>query len=135
MELQRPSPSMTYSTGATGTGAGPAFSYVLDLNLTPEEQLILQDIRKRKLELLAEIEQLQNEIDLVSRDIGRVPLAEHEDNVSIHSNDSKDAKLMSLGCKKFNMDPKKGIEFLVLHGRLKREEEDVAQVNSTSRIS
>lgn len=81
------------------------------------------------MELLAEIEQLQAEIDAVSKDIGRVPLAEHEDNVSIDSTDSKDAKLMSLGCKKFNMDPKKGIEFLVSHGRLKKEEEDVAQVS------
>jgi cytohesin len=104
------------------------FVEILIVDLTPEEQLILQDIRKRKLELLAEIEQLQAEIDAVSKDIGRVPLAEHEDNVSIDSTDSKDAKLMSLGCKKFNMDPKKGIEFLVLHGRIKKEEEDVAQV-------
>lgn len=36
-------------------------------------------------------------------------------------------KIMSLGCKKFNMDPKKGIEFLVENGLLKKDDEqDIA---------
>lgn len=37
------------------------------------------------------------------------------DNSSTNSDKQNQAviKLMSLGCKKFNMDPKKGIEFLV----------------------
>lgn len=33
---------------------------------------------------------------------------------------------MSIGRKKFNMDPKKGIEYLMEHGLLERTEEDVA---------
>lgn len=33
---------------------------------------------------------------------------------------------MSIGRKKFNMDPKKGIEFLVEHGLLQPTQEDVA---------
>lgn len=33
---------------------------------------------------------------------------------------------MSIGRKKFNMDPKKGIEFLVEHGLLQATNEDVA---------
>lgn len=37
-------------------------------------------------------------------------------------------KLMLQGAKKFNMDPKKGIDFLVLNGLFQRTPEDVAQV-------
>jgi len=37
------------------------------------------------------------------------------------------AKQMSIGRKKFNMDPKKGIEYLIEHGLLKSTAEDVAQ--------
>nr|CAD7201514.1 unnamed protein product [Timema douglasi] len=37
------------------------------------------------------------------------------------------AKQMSIGRKKFNMDPKKGIEYLIEHGLLKMTPEDVAQ--------
>lgn len=36
------------------------------------------------------------------------------------------AKQMSIGRKKFNMDPKKGIEYLVEHGLLQHTQEDVA---------
>lgn len=36
------------------------------------------------------------------------------------------AKQISIGRKKFNMDPKKGIEFLVEHGLLNHNEADVA---------
>jgi len=44
-------------------------------------------------------------------------------------------KLMSLGCKKFNMDPKKGIEFLITNGLLSspdhpHQPQDIAQVTS-----
>ncbi|CAL8113716.1 unnamed protein product [Orchesella dallaii] len=49
-------------------------------------------------------------------------------NSSTSSSKEKDRlKMMSLGCKKFNMDPKKGIEFLVLNALLKKDDEqDIA---------
>jgi hypothetical protein len=90
---------------------------------------------------LSEITQLQDEIEQVTREMttnstnsdansvtsssGKVPapLAEGErDNESVGSGSGgggqqqsrvNATKNMSLGCKKFNMDPKKGIEFLV----------------------
>nr|XP_027214989.1 cytohesin-1-like isoform X2 [Penaeus vannamei] len=37
------------------------------------------------------------------------------------------SKQMSIGRKKFNMDPKKGIEYLIDHGLLKNTPEDIAQ--------
>ena len=36
-------------------------------------------------------------------------------------------KNLQMGKKKFNMDPKKGIEFLISHGLIKETAEDVAQ--------
>ena len=43
------------------------------------------------------------------------------------SKNNTKAKQMSIGRKKFNMDPKKGIEYLIEHGLLKSTAEDVAQ--------
>ncbi|ODN04798.1 Cytohesin-1 [Orchesella cincta] len=88
--------------------------------------------------------------DLLNHRVDAPPLADVElDNLSEHSDDvgnkipsssllgsnsssssckEKDRlKIMSLGCKKFNMDPKKGIEFLLLNSLLKKEDEqDIA---------
>lgn len=45
---------------------------------------------------------------------------------SLYSKNQTRAKQMSIGRKKFNMDPKKGIEYLVEHGLLQHTQEDVA---------
>jgi hypothetical protein len=127
----------------------------LTLDLTSEEQRLLSQIRRRKAELLSEITQLQDEIEQVTREMttnstnsdansvtssgGKVPapLAEGErDNESVGSGSGggqqqsrvNATKNMSLGCKKFNMDPKKGIEFLVHNELLVMEAVQVAQV-------
>jgi hypothetical protein len=116
----------------------------------------LSQIRRRKAELLSEITQLQDEIEQVTREMttnstnsdansvtsssGKqvpAPLAEGErDNESVGSGSGggqqqsrvNATKNMSLGCKKFNMDPKKGIEFLVHNELLVMEAVQVAQV-------
>ncbi|CAG7634768.1 unnamed protein product [Allacma fusca] len=114
--------------------------------LTPDEIRILADIRRRKEKLLLEIQQLQDEIDAVSRDIAantatsststisNTATSNTEETTSVGSdgcNNTRTAndniKLMSLGCKKFNMDPKKGIEFLINNSLLQSSAEDVAQ--------
>ncbi|XP_023701417.1 cytohesin-1 isoform X3 [Cryptotermes secundus] len=51
---------------------------------------------------------------------------ENMDTADEGKNNTK-AKQMSIGRKKFNMDPKKGIEYLIEHGLLKSTAEDVAQ--------
>ena len=134
------------------------FWLFLFADLTPDELRILADIRRRKEKLLLEIQQLQEEIDAVSRDISTQPSTTSlttvatscpssvsnatsasnntEETTSVGSdgcNNSRTAsdniKLMSLGCKKFNMDPKKGIEFLLNNSLLQPNAEDVAQVS------
>lgn len=89
-------------------------------DLTPEEHQLLIDIRRRKLELLSEIEQLKDEIATITCEMTRL---ENQDEGKINTKQ----KQMSIGKKRFNMDPKKGIEFLVENGLLKHTPEDVAQ--------
>jgi len=97
---------------------------VIDLNtiaatfpdLTSEERQLLLDIRRRKAELLAEITQLKDEIKEISTEID-----------AMDTEEGAKQKNLAMGKKKFNMDPKKGIEFLILHGSIKETPEEVAQ--------
>nr|CAD7589640.1 unnamed protein product [Timema genevievae] len=52
---------------------------------------------------------------------------ENMDTADESSKNNTKAKQMSIGRKKFNMDPKKGIEYLIEHGLLKMTPEDVSQ--------
>ena len=74
------------------------------------------DIRRRKAELLAEITQLKDEIKEISTEID-----------TMDTEEGAKQKNLAMGKKKFNMDPKKGIEFLILHGLIKETPEEVAQ--------
>ena len=86
------------------------------LDLTSEERQLLLDIRRRKAELLAEITQLKDEIKEISTEID-----------TMDTEEGAKQKNLAMGKKKFNMDPKKGIEFLILHGLIKETPEEVAQ--------
>jgi len=92
------------------------FSYS---DLTAQEQELLADIRKRKTQLIQDIQQLKDEIAEVTAELESMDLSKEKANPK--------AKQMSIGRKKFNMDPKKGIEYLIEHGLLTNTPEDVAQ--------
>ena len=89
-------------------------------DLTPEEVQLLYDIRRRKNELLAEIQQLKDEISNITSEMGR------QESQEECKNNGKQ-KQLSIGRKRFNMDPKKGIEYLIEHQLLQDTAEDVAQ--------
>ncbi|XP_017770419.1 PREDICTED: cytohesin-1 isoform X2 [Nicrophorus vespilloides] len=91
-----------------------------NIELTQEQQKILIDIRRRKTELLLEIQQLKDELSEVVSEVES--LESGEDGKS-----RSKAKMMSIGRKKFNMDPKKGIEYLIENGLLQETPESVAQ--------
>ncbi|XP_026317640.1 cytohesin-1-like, partial [Hyposmocoma kahamanoa] len=76
---------------------GDPFSHT---ELTQEQQKVLIDIRRRKTELLLEIQQLKDELGEVVAEL------EALDGQEECKQNSK-AKQMSIGRKKFNMDPKK----------------------------
>ncbi len=84
-------------------------------DLTSDEQEVLLNIRKRKEELLSEISQLKEELTEVNSEIEAM---DTEEGAKI--------KNLQMGKKKFNMDPKKGIEFLIGHDLVKETPEDVA---------
>lgn len=89
-------------------------------DLTPDEQQLLVDIRRRKAELLQEIQQLKDEISSVTAEMAKL---EALDEGKVNTK----AKQLTIGKKRFNMDPKKGIEYLIEHGLLKNTPEDIAQ--------
>ncbi|XP_035261595.1 cytohesin-1-like isoform X2 [Anguilla anguilla] len=94
-------------------------NYVPD-DLTPEEQQDLENIQKRKRELLQEIQRLKDEIAEVTNEIENLGSTEERKNMQRN-------KHVAMGRKKFNMDPKKGIQFLIENDLLKNTCEDIAQ--------
>ncbi|XP_046414477.1 cytohesin-1 isoform X3 [Neodiprion virginianus] len=92
--------------------------------LTSEQQKILNDIRRKKTELLLEIQQLKDELGEV---VAEMEAMEGGGLASDETKPSNKTKQTSIGRKKFNMDPKKGIEYLIEHNLLVSTPEDVAQ--------
>eukprot|EP00088_Acartia_fossae_P055204 TRINITY_DN6408_c1_g1_i1.p1 TRINITY_DN6408_c1_g1~~TRINITY_DN6408_c1_g1_i1.p1 ORF type:complete len:396 (+),score=98.58 TRINITY_DN6408_c1_g1_i1:186-1373(+) len=85
-------------------------------DLTQEERQLLADIRRRKQELLLEINLLKDEIAEISTDID-----------GMDTEEGAKQKNLAMAKKKFNMDHKKGIEFLIQQELLKETPEAVAQ--------
>uniref|UniRef100_A0A8C9QEX2 Cytohesin 3 n=1 Tax=Spermophilus dauricus TaxID=99837 RepID=A0A8C9QEX2_SPEDA len=80
----------------------------------------LLDIRRRKKELIDDIERLKYEIAEVMTEIDNLTSVEE-------SKTTQRNKQIAMGRKKFNMDPKKGIQFLIENDLLQSSPEDVAQ--------
>uniref|UniRef100_A0A8C6KX53 Cytohesin 1b n=1 Tax=Nothobranchius furzeri TaxID=105023 RepID=A0A8C6KX53_NOTFU len=89
-------------------------------DLSPEERQELESIRRRKQELLQDIQRLKDEIAEVTSEIENLGLT--EERKSMQRN-----KQMAIGRKKFNMDSVKGICFLIESSLLKNTSEDIAQ--------
>jgi len=89
-------------------------------DLTDEEQQLLKSIQEKKEQLLLEIQDLKREIDEVTNDLDSLDVGDEN-----NKKDSK-TKQISMGRKKFNMDPKKGIQYLIENGVIKNDEQSVA---------
>ncbi|XP_016385913.1 cytohesin-1-like [Sinocyclocheilus rhinocerous] len=89
-------------------------------DLTPEEKQELENIRRRKQELLEDIQRLKDDIAKVTNEIQSLGSTQERINM-------QRSKQMAMGRKKFNMDPKKGIQFLIENELLKNTCEDIAQ--------
>ncbi|XP_032825845.2 cytohesin-3-like isoform X1 [Petromyzon marinus] len=87
----------------------------------PEELAELDDVHQRKEDLLADIQRLQNEIAGVISEMETLAYSE-ESSKTLQRN-----KQLATGRKKFNMDHKKGIDFLIANELLQRTPEDIAQ--------
>ncbi|XP_053068881.1 cytohesin-3 isoform X2 [Acinonyx jubatus] len=95
-----------------------SFEVPEDLSLEEREELL--DIRRRKKELIDDIERLKYEIAEVMTEIDNLTSVEE-------SKTTQRNKQIAMGRKKFNMDPKKGIQFLIENDLLQSSPEDVAQ--------
>lgn len=89
-------------------------------DLTPKEVEMLEQVRKRKIELKQEIEKLKEDINRITYEMSKLAPREEEWV-------TQKQKQLSNGKKRFNMDPKKGIEFLIEKGILKNTPQDVAE--------
>lgn len=124
------------ATGTTAGGGSSSSSSILGdiTNLTPEEMKKLEEIRMRRSKLTYEIQKLKEEISNVKREMSRLDQTPSDASSGLNGGPLKDdvnnaaqrAKQLSIGKKKFNMDSKKGIEFLMENGLLKNTPEDVA---------
>uniref|UniRef100_A0A8D1A9I2 Cytohesin 2 n=2 Tax=Artiodactyla TaxID=91561 RepID=A0A8D1A9I2_PIG len=89
-------------------------------DLTPEERMELENIRRRKQELLVEIQRLREELSEAMSEVEG--LEANEGSKTLQRN-----RKMAMGRKKFNMDPKKGIQFLVEDELLQNTPEEIAR--------
>ncbi|KAF0025239.1 hypothetical protein F2P81_022120 [Scophthalmus maximus] len=89
-------------------------------DLSLEERDELSNIRRRKRELLDDIERLKFEIAEVMTEIEQLTCVGE-------SKTCQRNKQIAMGRKKFNMDPKKGIQFLLENDLLQHTPEDIAQ--------
>lgn len=87
-------------------------------DLTQEELKLLNEIRRAKQQLLLEIKQLENEMASVNADLEAMDYDEKTDSKM---------KQLNIGRNKFNMDPKKGIEYLTQNSLVAESPEEVAQ--------
>lgn len=90
--------------------------------LTSEEMQLLEEIRRRKTELQSEIQNLKGEIANVQADLKRLESTNDYDCKTNYK-----VKQISIGKKRFNMDPKKGIEYLIEHDILESTPESIAK--------
>lgn len=96
--------------------------------LTVEELQLLAEIRERKAEIQSEIQNLKSEIASVQADLKRLELSSTATNhdFDLTKTDCK-SKQYAIGQKRFNMDPKKGIEYLIEHDILENTPESIAK--------
>ncbi|MBN3321915.1 CYH2 protein, partial [Atractosteus spatula] len=91
------------------------------VDLTPEEHVELEEIRRRKGALLLEIQRLREELREAILEVEGLE-ASTEGSKTLQK-----SRHVAMGRKKFNMDPKKGIAFLVENELLGQTAEDIAQ--------
>lgn len=89
-------------------------------DLSIEEMKLLNDIRNRKARLLVEIQQLKDEVSNIMSEMSKIDCQDS-------SKENSKQKQLSIGKKRFNMDPKKGIEFLIENQLLEHTADSIAQ--------
>jgi len=90
-------------------------------DLTPREKVILQGLQKRKEEVLREIQQINDEITEISKELEIMDQGDEGYQAS-----SKE-KQITIGRKKFNINPHKGFEYMFANNLINNTPEDIAK--------
>lgn len=91
--------------------------------LTSEELQLLAQIRRRKTELQSEIQNIKSEIATVEAELKGLESTNEFDSTS----QNYKAKQINIGKKRFNIDPQKGIDYLIEHRILENQPEAIAK--------
>ncbi|KAG7326860.1 hypothetical protein KOW79_010261 [Hemibagrus wyckioides] len=103
-----------------GSGLNMESCQLMSPDFSPEEQIEIENLKIHKQDLLADIQKLKWEIENV--------MAEIQDFESTEENKILErGKQVSSGKKKFNMDPKKGINYLVQNNLLEWNAQSIAE--------
>lgn len=102
------------------------------MDLSEAEQAEIETIRQHRQELLEDIKKLKEEIAEVFSEIECFQNAEERQEADNNRGEqtsklSQRDKILSLGRKKFNMDPAKGIQYLIEHQVLSSDLEEIAK--------
>lgn len=89
-------------------------------DFSPEERLEIENLKLHKQDLLADIQKLKWEIENVMAEIQNFESTEEN---KVHER----GKQISSGKKKFNMDPKKGVNYLVENNLLEWKPQSIAE--------
>ncbi|CAJ0942598.1 unnamed protein product, partial [Mesorhabditis belari] len=90
-----------------------------NLQMAEQDASSLRQIRKRKMELIEEIQSLKNEMHEIDSEL--------ETLYYVDDGSKSKSKLMSQGKKKFNQEPEKGLQWMIERGLLSPTPSDVAQ--------
>uniref|UniRef100_A0A8C6IQ11 Uncharacterized protein n=1 Tax=Melopsittacus undulatus TaxID=13146 RepID=A0A8C6IQ11_MELUD len=121
--VDRASPGETGQDGGGGDGS---------TDLSEAEKAEIETIRKHRQELLEDIKKLKEQIAEVFAQIECFQNADERQEADNNTGKqtsklSQRDKLLSLGRKKFNMDPAKGIQYLIEHQLLSSDLQEIAK--------
>uniref|UniRef100_A0A915BAE6 Cytohesin-1 n=3 Tax=Ascarididae TaxID=6250 RepID=A0A915BAE6_PARUN len=94
-------------------------AYFNSADLTPAELEDLAFLRARRSGINEDVEEIRSELDEINSQLSTIDIPDEECNPS--------GRLMTIARKNFNMDPRKGMEYILDHGVVQNTAESVAE--------
>lgn len=94
-------------------------AYFNSADLTPAELEDLAFLRARRTGINEDVEEIRSELDEINLQLSTIDIPDDECNTN--------GRLMTIARKNFNMDPRKGMEYLLDHGLVQSTSESVAE--------
>lgn len=94
-------------------------AYFNSADLTPAELEDLAFLRARRSSINEDVEEIRSELDEINSQLSTIDIPDEECNPN--------GRLMTIARKNFNMDPRKGMEYILDHGLVQNTAESVAE--------